>query len=806
MPGDPIGGLSSRGTILTRWDPDGAGPLTPKLVVGGTFATAGSAGSQLVTLFDPATSQWSALGIGLRDHASAFGEVFTAVTMPNGDLVVGGRFTEAGGSPAHCVARWNGTSWSAVGTPPFVVEVAALHVLPNGDLAAAGDLGAVHLWNGAVWTPIPSSPFSNNVDTLAGTANGDLLAAGPTSTSSHQVARWSGTSWTNLGSASFDNRVQRLLELPNGDIVAAGSFATAGNPSTAGVARWTGQAWTAMGNGLNGAGLLAPNVTGLSRRSNGNLIAAGTIVHSGVMPLVDLAEWNGSSWLPFAGGRAGAASAFEWSPTAVFVTGNFTTIASTPVGHIARWNGTTWSAVDGGGTAGSVRAMTGLPNGEFVVGGNFSRLGATLAANIARWDGAAWQPLGLGTGAQVNALATMPNGDIVAGGIYSHAGGVQVDNIGRWNGTSWSALGSGTDGAVLALATMPNGDLIAAGTFNTAGGVPASRIARWDGNSWSALGTGLNYSQFAASGNCLAVLPNGTLVVGGQFDSAGGTPVNHIATWNGTSWSGLGSPLAFVVNALAVEANGNLVAGCAGFGFPSSVLRWNGSTWSQLSGNFEDIGALLALPNGALLAGGTFPWIGGTQANNLAIRNVGSFWAPFGNTDARVRAMLLRPDGEVVIGGDFTAAGGVQSALVARSRTNCPAGESLLSTTCVGPAGPLSLAATTRPFVGATFRARATGYAATAFGAAVIGFGTVNVPLSIVDPAALPGCELLVSPDVVLLAVPTAGQTTQDLALPNTPTLVGATFSHQVVQFDAPGTPAWSLSSSNGLTLVVGSL
>jgi hypothetical protein len=33
-------------------------------------------------------------------------------TLPNGDLVAGGIFT----SPASYVARWNGTSWSALGT------------------------------------------------------------------------------------------------------------------------------------------------------------------------------------------------------------------------------------------------------------------------------------------------------------------------------------------------------------------------------------------------------------------------------------------------------------------------------------------------------------------------------------------------------------------------------------------------------------------------------------------------------------------------------------------------------------------
>jgi Domain of unknown function (DUF5122) beta-propeller len=341
--------------------------------------------------------------------------------------------------------------------------------------------------------------------------------------------------------------------------------------------------------------------------------------------------------------------------------------------------------------------------------------------------------------------------------------------------------------------------------FTSAGGVPASCIARWDGTSWSPLGSGLSQALYPPVGNCLAVLPNGTLLVGGAFDAAGGVWAYHIAAWDGTAWSSLNSIAFFtyVVNAIAVEANGNIVVGSAGY-LPNPLVRWDGTTWSHLLQGFgANIGALMVLPNGGLLVGGTIDPVT-ASVNNLALLD--NVWSEFGGTNGRVRTMLLLPDGEVVVGGDFTTAGGAQAALVARAVPTCPAGASLLPTSCVGPAGPLTLAATTRPFLGATFRARASGFATTAFGASVLGFGTVNLPLTIVDPAALPGCDLLVSPDVVQLVVPTAGQTTQQLVVPNTPTLVGATFSHQVVQFDAPGTPAWSVSSSNGLTLVVGAL
>ena len=50
-------------------------------------------------------------------------------------------------------------------------------------------------------------------------------------------------------------------------------------------------------------------------------------------------------------------------------------------------------------------------------------------------------------------------------------------------GTAWQPVQGipGTSNSVRAMTTLPNGDLVAGGTFSTAGGVVANRIARWDG-------------------------------------------------------------------------------------------------------------------------------------------------------------------------------------------------------------------------------------------------------------------------------------------------------------------------------------
>ena len=156
---------------------------------------------------------------------------------------------------------------------------------------------------------------------------------------------------------------------------------------------------------------------------------------------------------------------------------------------------------------------------------------------------------------------------------------------GRWL-TSPASAPPELDDAAWSLAVLPNGDLVAGGQFTTAGGVAANRIARWDGSSWSSLGSGLNGTVFG-----LAVLPSGDLVAGGTFTTAGGAAARYVARWDGSSWSPLGSGMNGDVYALAVLPNGDLVAGgfftTAGGVAVNRVARWNGTSWSPLGSGMD---------------------------------------------------------------------------------------------------------------------------------------------------------------------------------------------------------------------------
>ena len=120
---------------------------------------------------------------------------------------------------------------------------------------------------------------------------------------------------------------------------------------------------------------------------------------------------------------------------------------------------------------------------------------------------------------------------------------------------NWISQGgiAGTDGTVNAAVVDGAGNLYIGGDFAVAGNVVANHVAKWDGSSWSALGSGMSGPSYPYV-HALAVSGN-TLYAGGSFTTAGGTAANSIAQWNGSSWSALGSGMNGQVFALAVSGN-----------------------------------------------------------------------------------------------------------------------------------------------------------------------------------------------------------------------------------------------------------
>ena len=115
---------------------------------------------------------------------------------------------------------------------------------------------------------------------------------------------------------------------------------------------------------------------------------------------------------------------------------------------------------------------------------------------------------------------------------------------------------AGVDGSAFA-ATVYEGNLVVGGRFQVAGGVVANYIASWDGSSWSVLGSGMNNEILSL------IVYDGKLIAAGYFTTAGGVAANYIASWDGSVWSAFGSGTDFNVSALTVY-DGTLIA-CGDF-------------------------------------------------------------------------------------------------------------------------------------------------------------------------------------------------------------------------------------------------
>src|SRR5262245_64291828 len=89
-----------------------------------------------------------------------------ALAVSGGDLYAGGSFTTAGGNPANRIAKWKGSSWSALGSGMGGVDAPEVHALAvlGGDVYAggwfmtAGGVPANYIakWNGSIWTALGS--------------------------------------------------------------------------------------------------------------------------------------------------------------------------------------------------------------------------------------------------------------------------------------------------------------------------------------------------------------------------------------------------------------------------------------------------------------------------------------------------------------------------------------------------------------------------------------------------------------------------------------------------------------------------
>lgn len=623
------------------------------LIVVGPFSTAGT-DSSTVTLncvgrWDGVA--WRPLGTGLSRSGFSYSVAMRAVAiMPTGDVIVAGDFNTAGGVAAGGVARWDGTSWAALGTGATEFNYAVypnrtrLLPRPDGELLAAGNFvrlagsavnGAAR-WTGTEWvrlgTGIPGAQVAVRDGVLM--SNGDLIVTGVgffgTWQSSQRFARWNGTEWQPLaGGAGGMTSPEQLFPLDGGGLLAV-QPPVSGGSSLAFLNRWRDGAWTEIGRF---SGQLRGGVTSvltIQRLNSGELFIGGNFTQVNGMPARGMVLYDGMRFKPVEiGMSASCRSLLSLSNGEIIATGMFETVDGQWVGGAVRGDGVNWeplhvpdspSAI----TSRYITKLIELANGDLLGVGNFGSQSSTSYSLVARWTGDRWVPLpspsplhyGLSTAAE------LPNGDIVVGVSEQASPGW----IARWNGVRWDDMNGGVRGAVYAMTVAPNGELIVGGSFLEAGGQPAWRVARWNGLSWTSMNAGVGNPSTPYEVNALKRLSTGEVLAGGYFYQIDMLPANGLARWSGQQW----------------------------IPEPPQMAYYTGA-WTK---------ALLELPRGGLLTGGSYQGpavVGGWHALQTVIAGqparLATCLLSAGPRSMGVVDLALLTDGTVAVAGEFAANG-----------------------------------------------------------------------------------------------------------------------------------------------------
>jgi hypothetical protein len=443
---------------------------------------------------------------------------------------------------------------------------------------------------------------------------------------------------------------------PGPNLYAGGGFGEAGGVPVSNVARWDGTAWSALGSGVTGAPLgwvfdliVAPDVSGRSSV----LYAGGHFDTAGGATANNIAQWDGAAWSPLGDGvnnTVYALAVFDDGSgrgAALYVGGIFSSAGGVAVNNIARWDGASWHPV-ADGLDGTVYALAVFDDGSgptLYAGGTFTHAGAAEALGIATWDGSSWSPVGGGTDGYVTELTVGANGArdgsaLYVGGEFTTVGTVPANNIAGWDGSTWSAFGAGVSGGVRGITLLDDGSrgqpvLYAGGFFHGAGDSDAEHVAKWDGSTWTALGNGvddLGIRTFEVDDEESPSAP--TLYAGGEFRTAGSIPARSVAAWDGAQWSGLGEGLEGRIDSLALYDDGSGAGARLHAGGAAVIAVWDEESWQTVDGGVGGpVCALEVHDDGtgpALYVGGFFETAGGVPVTNIA-RWDGSSWSAVGD-------------------------------------------------------------------------------------------------------------------------------------------------------------------------------
>jgi uncharacterized delta-60 repeat protein len=630
---DPGSGPNN-GQVNVVADSRGASVVVGRVLVGGAFTSFNGKSTPLIVRL---------LASGAVDStfvppSTLSGVVWAIATQPDGNILIGGQFTNNAGFTNLVRLDGNGRH-----DQNFTVNVNgpvfSIAVLPNGKILIGGSFTSV---NGQARTNFARLNSDGGLDTSY-----DASISGVNS----QVS----------------SHVSSIVVQPDGKTIVAGSFDKVGSVSRQSIARLNTngsldtsfEAVTVNGNG---------SIATVALQSDGRVLIGGGFGAVNGVTQHRIARLNQNGTLdPLHVNPDGSVRTISvQADGGIILGGSFFTINGvqrnslarlTPVGFL---DDTFDRDASGDALNGQVLAIATRADGEVVVGGEFTNTspGPAFMQRLAP-DGRRINAPSVPLTGPVRALATQTDGNIIRGGSFTRGIDREIPGVGL--DPLFNPGGAGANGIIKAIAMLNGGQILIGGSFTTYNGVPRRNIARL--NPDGSLDNAFIGPATLADVNALKEQTNGRILVGGFGYMLGLNPQGDVDTTFNVSLNAFGS-----VNViLASEAAFGIFIG-------GSFSQVNGVSAGNLalltSTGSRDISFFTAKTDGPVLSmiqqtegriiiGGAFTKVNDIVSQRLAVITDfrGDLLTDYASAvvNGVVTALALQTDGKLLIGGNFTS-------------------------------------------------------------------------------------------------------------------------------------------------------
>lgn len=462
------------------------------------YNNTGNTQATSIIKWDENAKKWDSLSGGLLPGTGP-GAYVNDIEIDGNNIFVSGQFLEAstasGTVNLQCIAKWDGSSWSSVGSFPAGITVGygkSVALDQNGTIYFSSEDPA-HLlkFDGSSWTSISNDPFQGPGDLETDRLNFLYSLHVDYSTYKYTVSQYNGSQWTKIGEVSgYPITLNGKRNISNQTMFLGGNFNKIFNPTSAqskfavNNVYWDGSKWNSINSLMSSDTLytvdasndldiffggkfkdlgIHKNVNNVAALYNKQLVTLG----NGVNDIVYSVEIAGDRFFD----------------SLVFIGGQFTQAEDSGgfvvpfANHIVAWNKNTGRYLPLGqgvnGTVYKIKYVEDLyymNSGYLFIGGEFTQAtnadGSTVNVNnfvgfnLNTWR---WEKWGDTDGPVKSIQADHSN--LYIGGAFSKVTG--TDNVGvpaenlamysRIQGNSkWSGLGLNINGEVLAIDIDPS--------------------------------------------------------------------------------------------------------------------------------------------------------------------------------------------------------------------------------------------------------------------------------------------------------------------------------------------------------------